>query len=111
MSLPNEQSSNSEIDTSTDKVAQDKRQLAKTLQRDFARHRRRDTSHRTFWRWIGVLGMVGWPLAITTVGGAWLGHYLDLKFNTGIRFTLMLLTGGLILGSLVVWNVLKGTES
>jgi ATP synthase protein I len=85
--------------------------LEKTLQRDFQRHRRRDTSHRTFWRWLGVLGMVGWPLAIATVGGAWLGHFLDLRFRTGIQFTLMLMTAGLILGSLVVWTVLKGTDS
>jgi hypothetical protein len=52
--------------------------------------------------------MVGWPLAITIVGGAWLGHYLDLRLGTGVQFTLLLLTLGVVVGSLVVWKVLKG---
>ena len=82
--------------------------LAQKLERDFAQHRRRESSHRTFLRWLGVLGMVGWPLAVSIVGGAWLGHYLDLRLGTGIQFTLLLLTLGVVAGSLVVWKVLKG---
>lgn len=84
-------------------------ELPRTLQRDFERHRRRDISQRTFWRWLGVLGMVGWPIAIMTVGGALLGHYLDVRFNSGIQFTLMLLTAGVIVGSWVAWKAI-GTD-
>lgn len=86
-------------------------QFEQALERDFRRHRRRDASHRSFWRWIGVLGMVGWPLTLGTVGGAWLGHYLDVRLGTGIRLTLMLMSVGLIVGSLAVWNVLKGAKT
>ena len=97
-------------DTTEKKKNTDRRnELARTLQRDFERHRRRDTSHRSFWRWLGVLGMVGWPIAIMTVGGALLGHYLDVRFNSGIQFTLMLLTVGVIVGSWVAWKVI-GTD-
>ena len=80
--------------------------LASTLERDFERRRRREKGHRSFWKWLGVLGMVGWPIAFTTVGGALLGHYLDVRFNTGIQFTLLLLTIGVVIGSLVAWNVI-----
>ena len=55
---------------------------------------------------MGVLGMVGWPIAILTVGGAWLGHYIDARFNTGIQFTLLLLTIGAVVSSLVAWKAL-----
>jgi ATP synthase protein I len=86
------------------------RQVTKALRKDFERRRRRDSSHRAFWRWLGVLGMVGWPLAISIVGGAMLGHYLDVRWNTGIQFTLLLLTLGVAIGSLVVWRVLGEHE-
>jgi ATP synthase protein I len=80
--------------------------LASTLERDFERRRRREQGHRSFWKWLGVLGMVGWPIAFMTVGGALLGHYLDVRFNLGIQFTLLLLTIGVVIGSLVAWNVI-----
>ena len=64
------------------------------------------TVMRSFWRWMGVLGMVGWPIAILTVGGAWLGHYIDARFNSGIQFTLLLLTIGAVVSSLVAWKAL-----
>jgi ATP synthase protein I len=80
--------------------------LASALERDFERRRRREKGHRSYWRWLGVLGMVGWPIAFMTVGGALLGHYLDVRFNLGIQFTLLLLTIGVVIGSLVAWNVI-----
>lgn len=86
-------------------------QLTRAIQRDFKRRSRRDETGHSFWQSLGVLGMVGWPLAVTTVGGAWLGHFLDMKWETGIQFTLLLLTVGVLLGSLVVWQVLGGNRS
>ena len=80
--------------------------LKHTLARDFQRHGRREDSHHSFWRWLGVLGMVGWPIAIMTVGGALLGHSIDLRFNSGIQFTLLLLTIGAIVSSVVAWKAL-----
>jgi ATP synthase protein I len=48
--------------------------------------------------------MVGWPIVIGSVGGAWLGRYLDTRFDTGIRLTLMLMMAGVLLGSFVAWK-------
>ena len=80
--------------------------LQRALERDFQRHGRREDNHHSFWRYMGVLGMVGWPISIMTVGGALLGHYLDVRFNSGIQFTLLLLTIGVLLSSLVAWKAL-----
>jgi ATP synthase protein I len=80
--------------------------LKRALERDFKRRGRRDDDHRSFWRWLGVLGMVGWPIAVMSVGGAMLGRFLDVRFKSGIQFTLLLLTVGVVLGSVVAWKAL-----
>ncbi len=80
------------------------------IKRDLQRHARRDESHRSFWNSLGVLGMVGWPIALATVGGALLGRYLDTHFGTGVRFTLMLLSLGAIIGSYTAWNAIGGRK-
>ena len=74
------------------------------VRRDSSRLARRETGHRSFWRSLGVLGMVGWPIAMGSVGGALLGRYLDTRFATGVRYTLMLLTAGVLLGCFAAWK-------
>lgn len=48
--------------------------------------------------------MVGWPIAIGSAGGALLGRYLDTHFTAGVRYTLMLMTGGVLLGCFAAWK-------
>jgi ATP synthase protein I len=81
--------------------------MREALKRDVSRHARREQSHRSFWQSLGVLGMVGWPIALMSVGGVLLGRYLDVRFDTGVRFTLMLLTAGVAIGSYTAWRVLE----
>jgi ATP synthase protein I len=71
------------------------------------RRERREQSNRIFWHALGVLGMVGWPIALMSVGGAFLGRYLDGRLDTGVRFTLMLMTAGVALGCYTAWRVLE----
>jgi ATP synthase protein I len=78
------------------------------VKRDFSRQARREQGHRTFWQSLGVLGMVGWPIALASVGGALVGRYLDNYFETGVRFTLTLLTAGAAVGSYTAWRAVKG---
>jgi len=80
----------------------------RAVKRDFSRHARRDVGHRAFWQSLGVLGMVGWPIALASVGGALAGRYLDDRLGTGVHFTLMLLTAGAVIGSYTAWRALKG---
>ncbi len=79
----------------------------RSLERDVDRYARREPTGRTFWRSLSVLGTVGWSIALPAAAGAWLGHHLDLRFDTGVRFTLMLLTAGVMVGSAVAWRVVR----
>ncbi len=81
--------------------------LRRSLQRDLARRARREPGHRSFFRALSVIGMVGWPIALGSVGGALLGRWLDRRFDSGLHFTLMLLTAGTALGSYVAWSTLR----
>ncbi len=91
-----------------DPDSQLRKDVRQAVRRNFSRHSRREQGHRTFWQSLGVLGMVGWPIALASVGGAWIGRYLDGRFGTGVRFTLMLLTAGAMIGSYTAWRALKG---
>jgi hypothetical protein len=42
------------------------------------------------------------------VAGAWIGHRIDAHFDTGVRFTLMLLTAGVMIGSAAAWRTVRG---
>ena len=86
---------------------QDRRGMRHATQRDFDRHARKDEHHRQFWRSLSMLGMVGWPIALLSVGGALLGRYLDNRFQSGVQFTLTLLTVGVTIGSIVAWRALQ----
>lgn len=74
------------------------------VHRDRSRLARRETGHRSFWQSLSVLGMVGWPIAIGSVGGALLGRYLDSNFQGGVRYTLMLMMAGVLLGCFTAWK-------
>jgi ATP synthase protein I len=77
------------------------------LQRDLQRYGRRDPTGRKFWQSLGVLGSVGWPVVVSTVGGAWLGRWLDARFQTGMRFTLILLVAGAVAGAALAWRFIQ----
>jgi ATP synthase protein I len=79
----------------------------RSLERDVGRLERREPSAASFWRSLSVLGTVGWSIALPAVAGAWLGHWLDLQLESGVRFTLMLLVAGVMLGSVVAWRVVR----
>ncbi len=79
----------------------------RSLERDVGRLERREPSAESFWRSLSVLGTVGWSIVLPAVAGVWLGHRLDLKLDSGVRFTLMLLVVGVTLGSAVAWRVIR----
>lgn len=78
--------------------------------RDLDRFRRREPGGR-FWRSLALIGSVGWPIVIMATGGALLGRYLDARLETGVRFTLMLLTVGTVAGSVIAYRTLRGNGS
>ncbi len=60
---------------------------------------------RSLWGGLAVVGSIGWMIALPTVGGAFLGRYLDERFDTNLSFTLGLLVAGLTIGFYSVWRV------
>lgn len=54
-------------------------------------------------RGIGTFGMIGWSVAVPTVGGAFLGLWLDQIAPQAFSWTVALILGGVALGSLIAW--------
>jgi ATP synthase protein I len=79
----------------------------RSLARDVERLARREPSAAAFWRSLGVLGTIGWSVALPAAAGAWLGHRLDERFASGVRFTLILLFAGVVLGGAVAWRIVR----
>ena len=61
----------------------------------------------TFWQGLGLMGSVGWMVALPTVGGAFAGRWLDATYDTRVFWTLSLLFGGVTLGSMSAWRQIK----
>lgn len=73
---------------------------------DIARHARRMKTARDHpgpspLRGIGTFGMIGWSIAVPTVGGAFLGLWLDRVAPQGFSWALALLLGGVVLGAFI----------
>jgi len=52
-------------------------------------------------RGIGTFGMIGWSIAVPTVGGAFLGHWLDRVAPQAFPWTIALILGGVVLGGFI----------
>ena len=52
---------------------------------------------------ISTFGMIGWSIAVPTVGGAFLGLWLDRVAPQDFSWTIALILGGVALGGLVSW--------
>jgi ATP synthase protein I len=63
----------------------------------------RDTT-RGVWFGLGMMGLIGWSVAIPTLLGAALGLWLDSRYPGGRSWTLALLVAGLVLGCVNAWR-------
>ncbi len=55
-------------------------------------------------RGIGTFGMIGWSVAVPTVGGAFLGMWLDRVAPQDFSWTIALLLGGVVVGAVIAWG-------
>lgn len=80
-----------------------RRQFGRTVGRKASRHiearQRRDSA----WFWLGMLGLIGWSVAIPTVAGVALGLWLDRVAPASFSWVLTMLVLGLALGLLNAW--------
>ncbi len=56
------------------------------------------------WFGLGMMGLIGWSVAIPTLLGAALGVWLDKHYPGSHSWTLMLLIIGLAIGCLNAWH-------
>jgi ATP synthase protein I len=59
------------------------------------------------WFGLGMMGLIGWSIALPTILGAALGTWLDKHYKIQHSWTLALIFAGLILGCFTVWNWLS----
>lgn len=59
---------------------------------------------RTVWFGLGMMGLVGWSVAIPTLLGSALGLWLDKHYPGRHSWTLTLLFIGLIIGCVNAWH-------
>ena len=59
---------------------------------------------QTVWSGLGMMGLVGWSVAMPTLLGAALGLWLDDRYPGGRSWTLALLAAGLVLGCFNAWH-------
>ena len=59
---------------------------------------------QTVWSGLGMMGLVGWSVAVPTLLGAVLGIWLDKHHPGSHSWTLMLLAIGLGLGCFYAWH-------
>ena len=78
-------------DKTADRIAQQARRM-KT---------HRDNPGPSPLRGIGTFGMVGWSIAVPTVGGAFAGMWLDGAAPQSFSWTLALILGGVVLGGFI----------
>jgi ATP synthase protein I len=64
----------------------------------------RRNSTKSVWFGLGMMGLIGWSVAIPTLLGAALGLWLDNRHPGSHSWTLMLLVIGLVIGCLNAWH-------
>jgi ATP synthase protein I len=69
-----------------------------------ARKIRARRSTQGVWFGLGMMGLVGWSVAVPTLLGAALGLWLDKHHPGKHGWTLALLVGGLAIGCLNAWH-------
>ena len=65
--------------------------------------RARRNKERTVWFGLGMMGLIGWSVAIPTLLGAAVGIWLDRRYPEGRSWTLALLVTGLVIGCWNAW--------
>jgi len=62
------------------------------------------------WSGLGMMGLIGWSVALPTLLGAALGLWLDQHYPGGRSWTLALLVAGLSIGCLNAWHWVSKEE-
>jgi ATP synthase protein I len=59
---------------------------------------------KSMWFSLGMMGLVGWSVAMPTVAGIALGRWIDTRWPGDVSWTLTLLFAGIVVGCLTAWH-------
>ena len=93
-------SEKSESSSEKDRTAFSREIGAKVARKLKARH----NSAKGVWFGLGMMGLIGWSVAVPTLLGAAIGIWLDNHRPGSHSWTLMLLVIGLVIGCLNAWH-------
>lgn len=78
-------------------------EFRRKIGRKAARHIRASRQPDNVWFWLGMLGLLGWSVAIPTLLGVALGVWLDRVAPAPFSWVLSMLVVGLALGLFNAW--------
>ncbi len=81
----------------------DRKQTDQIGRRAARKQAARDNPGPSPMRGIGVFGVIGWSIAVPTVGGAFLGLWLDRAYPQNFSWTIALILGGVVIGGALAW--------
>jgi len=55
-------------------------------------------------RGLGAFGIIGWSIAVPTVGGAFLGLWLNRVAPQDFSWPIALILGGVVVGAIISWS-------
>lgn len=94
--------------SSSDKVAQGRKKTPSLAEQVGAKAtrklRKRSDPDDGVWFGLGMLGLIGWSVAVPTLLGAALGIWLDSRYPGQHSWTLALLVLGLCIGCFNAWH-------
>jgi len=67
------------------------------------RRRAEREGERSVWFSLGMMGLVGWSVAIPTLAGIAIGWWIDTEWPSRVSWTLTLLFLGVVIGCLNAW--------
>ncbi|MCF4167604.1 AtpZ/AtpI family protein [Zavarzinia compransoris] len=81
--------------------------LLGALRRHGERHARHRAGDESALRRLAQVGVLGWMIVVPTLGGLFLGRWLDGRFQSGLFWTGGLLMVGLAIGCWSAWRWVK----
>jgi ATP synthase protein I len=85
--------------------------LEQVRRREERKLRARREQHHAIWFWLGMVGLVGWSVAIPTIVGIALGVWIDRTWPSRYSWTLMLLFVGVVIGCVNAWGWVRQESS
>jgi ATP synthase protein I len=89
--------------TASDKDKENKTLPAEVARKASRRLKARREGDKGVWFGLGLFGMVGWTIAITTLIGVAIGIWMDRTWPGSYSWTLTMLFIGLIIGCMNAW--------